>query len=32
MRYYVRHLKFVKLGDPEKVINRRLVYDYADPQ
>jgi hypothetical protein len=31
-RYYARHLKFIKLEDPEKTINRRLVYDYYPEQ
>lgn len=37
VRYYVRHLRFKKFEDPatstpEKVIDRRMVYDYAETQ
>lgn len=35
VRYYVRHLRFRKFADsatPEKVIDKKLVYDYAATQ
>lgn len=37
VRYYVRHLRFRKFEDsvaktPEKVIDRKMVYDYAETQ